>query len=228
MLLAQVGRAEWPFEQHPIVEFQQRVDVLGRGPTRHSADVEFELSLARPACHRIVAGGSAREREPSVLARRKGQRIGPVDDEPDTLDVVCGVLDRCHTAVQTAARMGWGLLVAAKPGDDRIRCRDRAAAEDQPLRLFLVREREAAVIEKIDLAADEARLTGPAPAGAAAMRIGNAVGGRRLQDCDALRHRDAASGLAYLDMFRHGALSQAVLDRPSATVRPGFCDRNVP
>ena len=159
MLLAQVGRAEWPFDQHRIAELQQRVDVLGRGPTWHSADVEFKRSLARPACHRIVAGGSAPKREPSVLARRKDQRIGPVNDELDTLDVVCSIFDRCHAAVQTAARMGKGLLVVAKPGDDRIRGRDRAAGKNQPLRPLLVREREAAVIEKIDLAADNARLT---------------------------------------------------------------------
>ena len=124
--------------------------------------------------------------------------------------------------------MGWGLLVVAEPGDDRIRCRDRAAGEDQPLRFLLVREREAAVIEKIDLAADEARLTGSAPAGAAAMRIVDTLGECRLQDCDALQHLDGASDLAHLDMFRHGAPSQAVNDRPSAKVSPGFCDGNVP
>gem|GEM_PF-5843311 len=104
----------------------------------------------------------------------------------------------------------------------------RAAREDQPLRLLLVREREAAVIEKIDLAADEPRFAGSAPAGAAAVRIGNALDECRFQEGDAFRHRDGASGLAYLDMFRHGAHAQAVLDRPSAIVRPGFCDGNVP
>ncbi len=60
------------------------------------------------------------------------------------------------------------------------------------------------------------------------MRIGDAVSERSFQDCAALRHLDATTGLAYLDMLCHGAISQAVLDRPSATVRPGFCDGNVP
>ena len=34
------------------------------------------------------------------------------------------------------------------------------------------------------------------------MRIGDAVGKRRVKDGDALRHRDSASGLTYFYMFR--------------------------
>ncbi len=57
------------------------------------------------------------------------------------------------------------------------------------------------------------------------MRIGDAVGGRRFQDGHALRHSDGASGLAYLDVFRHGALSRTELNRPSAAVRSFFLRR---
>jgi len=135
------------------------------------ADVEFEFSLARLARHRIVAGGSVREGKPCVLARRKGERIAADDGEPNTVDVVSGVLDRFHAAIEPAARMGCGLFVATNPRDGRIRSWDRTTGEDQPLRLLFLREREAAVIEKIDRTADEARFAGRAPAGAGSMLI---------------------------------------------------------
>ena len=213
MLLAQVGRAERTFDQHRIANPQLRVDVMGRGPTWHPTNVEFELSLTWPACHRIVAGGCAQKREPSVLARSKDQRDIVVNSELDALDVVCSVLYRRHTKAQTAVRMGRSFLCAVHPGYARIRCGDRTAGEDQPLRLLLGRQSETAVIEKVCFTADEAGLAGPAPAGAAAMRIGDAVGERRFQNRDALRHGDDASRLANIDMLRHGARFRVVLNR---------------
>lgn len=162
------------------------------------------------------------------MARSKDQRDIVVNSELDALDVVCRVLYRRHTKAQTAARMGRSFLCTVQPRYARIRCGDRAAGEDQPLRLLLGRQSETAVIEKVCFTADEARLAGPAPAGAATMRIGNAVGERRFQDRDALRHGDDASRLAYLNMLRHGARFRVVWDRPSASERPGFCDGNVP
>ena len=156
MPLAQVGRAERTFDHHGIAWLYQSVDMLGRGPSGHTTDMEFKCLLARNVRHRIVTSGSAWEREPSVLACRKDQRLNPLNDKLDTLDVVCSVHYRCHTAVQLTARMGWGLLIAAKPGDGRIRCRVRAAGKDKPLRLLFVRERKAAVIEKFNLAVDKA------------------------------------------------------------------------
>lgn len=207
MLFAQVGRAERPFDQHRIAKLQPRVDVLGRSPSGNSPDVEFQLSLARSACHRIVTGGNAREGEPCVLARREGKPIGLINGESDTFDVVRRVPNSRHAAVQPAARMGKRVLVATKPDDYRIRGWGRATGEEQPLRLLLVREREAARVKQVGRAAHQTRLAGPATAGTAAVRIGDAIGKRCVENRDAVRYRDGARGLAYLDMLHHGSLA---------------------
>lgn len=60
------------------------------------------------------------------------------------------------------------------------------------------------------------------------MRIGYAVDERRVQDCEVFWSRNGVSGLTYLDLPHHDPLSEAVRDRPSAVVRPDFCDWNVP
>ncbi len=99
MLLAQVGRAEWPFDHCRITDLQLRMDALGRGPARHLADMEFEFSPGWLARHLIISGGSAREGKPSVLACRKSEWIAAVDSEPDIFDVVYSVIDRGNSAV---------------------------------------------------------------------------------------------------------------------------------
>ena len=90
--------------------------------------------------------------------------------------------------------------------------------------LFFVREREAAVIEKIDLAACKARFAGSASPRAATMWISDTVGERSLQDGDAFLHRDGAASLAYVDIFRHGFLSD-LLGQPERRDQARFLQR---
>lgn len=96
------------------------MDFITRSATRNPADVELEPPLASAVRHRIVARRSVGKGEPGKPARREGQLLRSFDDKQDTLDIVGGVDNHLHQAVQQAAWMGRDLIVATEPGNARV------------------------------------------------------------------------------------------------------------
>ena len=165
------------------------MDMLGRDAARDTANMEFQAVVAMPVGHRIAARRHAIEPDLRILSCGEQQGLTVRRRKPHKLDIVRQILEAGDNRLNLPWRFDGVIVIAAQPGDGRIRLRHRTTGEDQAVSLFVFGEREARMLKELNLTLDQARLAGSATAGSAAMRIGDASGKCRIEE--GLAHTDA-------------------------------------
>lgn len=214
MMLAQIRRTQWKFERDLVAGLQHGMNMLRGHATRNAANMEFQVVIAMPVGHGVATGGRANELDLRILPRREQHGSSVRRRNPHLLDIVGEIIEPDHDRVQAPWRLDSIIVVAAQPGDSRVRLRQRAARQNQAVGFLFLGERKARVLEQFHLALDQPGLAGTAATGPATVGIRNAGDKRSVENGLPLLDFDTGPCLPDIDELAVMSASSRTLCQP--------------